>query len=266
MKTLAGMQYAERGAGEVVCLVHAGVFGGWFAPLFERPELDGFRVIRPLRPGYGGSPAPAGTTSLADDARRCGELLRELGVGRAHRAGHSSSCCIGLQLALDDPRLVASLILFEPARPSGAMRDAHASSYAGAALKAAAHGDIPIAFDVFLRGVGGDGYRQALRRQIGEDGLAAAAGKSAYFFAREMPALAAWSFGPAEADAITAPALVVTGAGTRANVRRDFLVFVSAPARTDRQTMTADNWCCLGRRRAVQVNLRSGECRSSSVR
>lgn len=65
--------------------------------------------------------------------------------------------------------------------------------------------DIPAAFDVFLRGVGGDGYQQALRRQIGEDGLAAAAGESAYFFAHEMPALAAWSFGPAEADAVTAP-------------------------------------------------------------
>ena len=91
MKTLAGMEYDERGAGEVVCLVHAGVFGAWFAPLFERPELDGFRVIRPLRPGYGGSPAPAGTTSLADHARRCGELLHALGVERAHWVGHSSS-------------------------------------------------------------------------------------------------------------------------------------------------------------------------------
>jgi pimeloyl-ACP methyl ester carboxylesterase len=160
MKTLASMEYDERGAGEVVCLVHAGVFGAWFAPLFERPELDGFRVIRPLRPGYGGSPAPAGTTSLAYHARRCGELLHGLGAERAHWVGHSSSCCIGLQLALDDPRLVASLILFEPAKPSGAMREAHAASYAGAALEAAAHGEIPAAFDVFLRGVGGDGYRQ----------------------------------------------------------------------------------------------------------
>ena len=30
-----------------------------------------------------------------------------------------------------------------------------------------------------------------------------------------MPALAAWSFGPAEANAVTAPTLVVTGAATR---------------------------------------------------
>ena len=51
MNSLAGLDYDERGAGEVVVLVHAGVFGAWFAPLFEQPALDGFRVIRPIRPG-----------------------------------------------------------------------------------------------------------------------------------------------------------------------------------------------------------------------
>ncbi len=181
----------------------------------RRPELDGFRVIRPVRPGYGGSPAPAGGCSLADHARRCGELLHELGVERAHWVGHSSSLCIGLQLALDDPQLVAGLILFEPAKPAGAVRAVHASSYAGAALDVAARGDITSAFDVFLRGVGGDGYRQARRRRLGENGLAAAVREPAYFFAHEMPALSAWSFGPAEANAVTAPTLVVTGADSR---------------------------------------------------
>src|SRR5262249_1825756 len=147
MKTLASMEYDERGAGEVVCLVHAGVFGAWFAPLFERRELDGFRIIRPLRPGYGGSSAPARATSPVAPARRCGQLLAELGVERAHWVGHSSSCCIGLQLALDDLLLVASLTLFEPARPSGALREAYAAGFVSAGLQAAARGDIPAAFD-----------------------------------------------------------------------------------------------------------------------
>ena len=48
MNSLAGLDYDERGAGEVVFLVHAGVFGSWFAPLFDQPALDGFRVIRPI--------------------------------------------------------------------------------------------------------------------------------------------------------------------------------------------------------------------------
>jgi pimeloyl-ACP methyl ester carboxylesterase len=215
MNHLAGLDYDERGAGEVVCLVHAGVFGAWFAPLFKQPALDGFRVIRPIRPGYGRSPAPSEPASIAAHARRCGALLRGLGVARVHWVGHSSSCCIGLQLALDDPGLVASLILFEPAKPSGTQREAAASTYVGPALAAAATGDVARAFDVFLRGVGGDGYREVLRARFGDGGLAAAERESAYFFADELPAVGAWTFGPAEASRITAPALLLCGAGSR---------------------------------------------------
>ena len=215
MDSLAGLDYEARGAGEVVCLVHAGVFSAWFAPLSEQPALDGFRVIRPIRPGYGRSPAPSEPASIAAHARRCGALLRGLGVAHAHWVGHSSSCCIGLQLALDDPGLVASLTLFEPAKPSGKQREVAASSYVGPALAAAAQGDIARAFDVFLRGVGGDGYRKVLRARFGDDGLVEAERESAYFFADELPAVAAWTFGPAEAARVAAPALLLCGAESR---------------------------------------------------
>jgi pimeloyl-ACP methyl ester carboxylesterase len=88
LKTLADLEYDERGAGEVICLVHAGIYSSWFAPLFDEPALDGFRVIRPIRPGYGRSAAPAEPASLAAHARACGELLRRLDVERAHWVGH----------------------------------------------------------------------------------------------------------------------------------------------------------------------------------
>jgi pimeloyl-ACP methyl ester carboxylesterase len=68
---------------------------------------------------------------------------------------------------------------------------------------------------VFLRGVGGDGYREILRARLGDDGLAEAERESAYFFADELPAVGAWSFGPAEAARIAAPALLLCGAGSR---------------------------------------------------
>ena len=103
MKTLAGLDYQERGAGAVVCLVHAGVFGAWFEPVFDQPALDRFRLIRPIRPGYGGSRAPSEPASLAAQASQCGELLRRLGVEHAYWVGHSSSCCIALVVALEDP-------------------------------------------------------------------------------------------------------------------------------------------------------------------
>lgn len=215
MKTLANMEYDERGAGEVVYLVHAGVFSSWFAPLFAEPALDGFRVIRPVRQGYGGVRPPDEPKSLAAHARSCAALLRELGVERAHWVGHSSSCCIGLQMALDDPKLVASLILFEPAKPSGPVRAAYTSSYIGPSLQAAARGDVAEAFDLFMRGPGGDGYRKLLTECLGDDGVAAAERESAYFFADELPAVGAWSFGSAEAERISVPVLLVSGSETR---------------------------------------------------
>ena len=44
MKTLAGLDYQERGAGAVVCLVHAGVFGAWFEPVFDQPGVGSLPV------------------------------------------------------------------------------------------------------------------------------------------------------------------------------------------------------------------------------
>jgi pimeloyl-ACP methyl ester carboxylesterase len=236
MHHLAGLDYDERGAGEAVCLVHAGIFSAWFAPLFEQPALNGLRVVRPIRPGYGPSPAPSEPASIAAHARRCGELLRALGVTRAHWVGHSSSCCIGLQLALDDPDLAASLLLFEPAKPSGQQREAAASTYVGPALAAAAQGDTARAFEVFTRGVGGDGYREVLRARLGDDGLAEAERESAYFFTHELPALAAWTFGPAEAARVTAPALLLCGTESRPWFREN--VAILAEMLPDARTLT----------------------------
>jgi pimeloyl-ACP methyl ester carboxylesterase len=209
------LRYEERGAGEVVVLVHAGVFGAWFAPLFHERALDAYRVVRCLRPGYGGVPAPAAHYSLGDHARRVADLLHDLGIERAHWVGHSSSCCMGLQLAQDEPELVASLILYEPARPAGPIQRANAPRYVGPSLAAAAEGDIPRAFDLFLRGVGGEGYRDELVARLGTSGLDAAIRDSAYFFADELPAIGEWTFGEAEGSAVRTPTFAVTGAESR---------------------------------------------------
>jgi hypothetical protein len=48
----ARVEYSDRGEGEAILLVHAGVFGAWFAPLAADPPLDSFRRIRLIRAGY----------------------------------------------------------------------------------------------------------------------------------------------------------------------------------------------------------------------
>ena len=72
-----------------------------------------------------------------------------------------------------------------------------------------------MAFDIFMRGVGGDGYRKPLIECLGDDGMAEAERESAYFFADELPAVGLWSFGSAEAERISVPVLLVCGSDTR---------------------------------------------------
>ncbi|MDQ4031747.1 MAG: alpha/beta fold hydrolase [Actinomycetota bacterium] len=51
--------------------------------------------------------------SIAEHAQDCRALLGELDVTQAHLVGHSYGACVALQLALDAPRAVSSLALFE---------------------------------------------------------------------------------------------------------------------------------------------------------
>jgi pimeloyl-ACP methyl ester carboxylesterase len=78
------LEYEDRGDGEVVYLVHAGVHSGWFTPLFDERDLDGFRVIKVVRPGYGRSEA-ATDHSFAGQARACGRP--QAGADRPRPAG-----------------------------------------------------------------------------------------------------------------------------------------------------------------------------------
>ena len=52
---------------------------------------------------FGGSGSIARPVTMADHARHCRLLMRELEIERAHVVGHSSSVAVALQLALDAP-------------------------------------------------------------------------------------------------------------------------------------------------------------------
>ena len=210
------VEFSERGSGDPILLVHAGVFGDWFAPLQADSHLDGFRLISMRRAGYVEGAPPTRHLSLADHATHCAILLDELRIGSAHFVGHSSSALIGLQLALDRPDLVHSLILLEPA-PGGALNGPISSAVApgavGAAMAAYAEGRAADGFDLFMRAIGGDHYREVLDASLGSEGHARAIRESAYF-PDEAAAVWEWAFGREEATRITAPLLVVEGERT----------------------------------------------------
>src|SRR6516165_483034 len=115
------LEYELRGtsAGEPVVLIHWGVAATWAEPLLDQPALTSrYQLLSYHRAGFAGSGPQQGPPVIAAHAPHCHQLMRELGITRAHIVGHSSSVPIALQLALDAPDAVHTLTLMEPARPA----------------------------------------------------------------------------------------------------------------------------------------------------
>jgi pimeloyl-ACP methyl ester carboxylesterase len=208
------ISYSDRGDGETVVLVHAGVFSDWFLPLSKSRTLDSFRVIRIRRAGYAGH-EPSRHLTIADHAGHLARLADHLGLDHAHWVGHSSGCQIVLQLALDHPGLVKTLMLIEPAAGGGFVVPAVEElgrRFVGPAIGAFTAGDLDTAFDLFMRGVCGEHYRSVLERRLGVSAVDEAIRQSAFFFRDEVPAVLESTFSPAQAARIRCPVLVAEGA------------------------------------------------------
>jgi pimeloyl-ACP methyl ester carboxylesterase len=175
-----------------------------------------------VRAGYTGSPVPPGLT-VADHARHAATLLRRLDAAPAHIVAHSSGSTIALQLAVDDPSSVRTVVLCEPplvdalADPAD-LADLHAvlGPAIGSAMTAAARGDHAAAFDTFMAVVCGPGYRGVMNDVLGAGLVDDAARHSGAFFTSETPAVGGWRFDPA----VTRPVLLIRGADSPPPVHR----------------------------------------------
>jgi len=102
------VEYAERGSGEPVLVVH-GIFQNCDSGLFSvRDLLAGRRVIAPSRFGYRGSSMPPDATP-ADQADALAALLDALDIDRIDVVGESAGATSALQLALRHPERVKHL-------------------------------------------------------------------------------------------------------------------------------------------------------------
>lgn len=209
----AEIEFTKHGTGDVIFLVHAGVFSDWFRFVDQSSDLAEFCLVRPRRVGYGEYHPPQ-HLSLADHARYVALLAEHLGLKEIHWVGHSSSCQILLSLAIDRPDLVRSLTLMEPSAGVSGF-DVPASfdrpDFVGPALAAFKAGDLGAAFDHFMRGVCGDGYREIIEARLGRLGFENAVRESAFFFRDEIKAILESRFGPVEAAKINQPVLCIEG-------------------------------------------------------
>jgi len=207
------LEYELIGSGEPVVLIHWGLCASWARPLLAEPALaDGFALLHYHRAGFAGSDGVPGPISLAEHAAHCARLMRRLGIERAHVVGHSSSADIALQLALDHPESVQSLVLMATARPVPPTEDqaAFVREFVAPALLRYRDGDMAGAVDTFAQGVFGPGYRDSLDRGL-PGAFAQAVADADAFFAQELPALQEWTFDEAEGRRVTQPALAVVG-------------------------------------------------------
>ena len=215
------IQYEVRGAGEPVILIHGSVLADTLKPLMdEEALLSRHRLIRYHRRGYLGTTHSPPPVSIVDQAADCLDLIRYLGISCAHLVGHSYGGVIAIAVALQDPAMVQTLSLLEPALigmvPSG-------TSFGSALAPAGAKyqpGSNMEAIDIFLQLVSGAHYRIELEQVI-PSALDAAAPDAGTFFEIEMPAIREfWStFSREHAAGIRQPILAAIGTASELPLR-----------------------------------------------
>jgi pimeloyl-ACP methyl ester carboxylesterase len=103
------VEYAERGSGDPVLVVH-GIFHNCAGGLLSVRDFTGRRFIAPSRFGYLGSSIPPDATP-ADQADAFAALLDALQIDRIDVIGESAGATSALQLALRHPERVKHLAL-----------------------------------------------------------------------------------------------------------------------------------------------------------
>ncbi len=210
------LEYEVVGSGEPVLLVSP-VLADGFVPLMSQPALqDRYQLIRYHKRGWVRSTRTPGPVSVADHAADAAALLAHLGVPRAHVVGPSTGAAVAAQLALDDPEIVATLVLLELSLLSVPSGDAFLAQ-AGPAFEAYGAGDHATAVARFLSAVSGLDWSmgRALLDERVPGAVSQAVNDADTFFGIELPALTRWTFGAEQAGAIHQPVLSVLGADTQ---------------------------------------------------
>ena len=108
------MRYREAGEGPPIVLVHGlGLSADFWWKNGPPLAAAGFRVLAPDLPGFGKTEGPK-YLSVPDQTRWVADWADALDLGPAAYVGHSVSCQVALQLAVERPERVTALALAAP--------------------------------------------------------------------------------------------------------------------------------------------------------
>jgi pimeloyl-ACP methyl ester carboxylesterase len=209
------LEYEVFGSGEPVLLISP-VLADGFLPLVRQSELaDRYQLIHYHRRGWVGSTHPGAPVSIEEHAADASALLDRLGIPRAHVAGHSSGAAVAVQLALDAPQTVQTLILLELSLLALAEGRAFLQG-AGPVFAAYERGDHEGAFAMFMSVVSGLDWAacRALLEERIPGAIAQSVADADTFFGIELPSLAQWTFDAEKAAGVRSPVLSVSGSQT----------------------------------------------------
>jgi pimeloyl-ACP methyl ester carboxylesterase len=210
----AELEYEVAGSGEALLLISTGPIADSFLPFLSSSKLaTRYQMVRYRQRQI--DPGQPRSVSFHRHAEDAAALLRHLGITSAHAAGHSTGACIGLQLALDRPKMVRSLILLEPLFTVAASAGAFFEKV-GPALSAYRNGQPEEAMRQFLSVVSGLEWQECRSVIDGcvPGGADTAIKNADNFFGSYLPALSEWRFGPDEAARVKLPVLSVIGSET----------------------------------------------------
>ncbi len=196
----------ESGEGDAVVCVHGlGGSSNTFEPLM--PALVRHRVIRVDLPGSGRSQSFEGALSIDLFVNQLIDICARLKVPQAHWLGHSMGTIVCQHIAVNHPRLVASLALFGPlieppeaARTGLRARATKARTLDGSGMQEITQTLVNAALSSDTR------QRQPLAVAFVRESLMRQHGEA---YARNCEALA--SAQATAVERITAPVLLVTG-------------------------------------------------------
>jgi pimeloyl-ACP methyl ester carboxylesterase len=158
------LPHDDRGAGEAVVLLHAGIADRsmWHEHL-DWLAGEGFRAIAVDLPGFGEAAVAAGPQAPWEDVL---ETLKELDVRRAALVGDSFGAAVALRVAVLAPAAVSALVLVSPPpvvldQPSPAL-----SAVWAAEEDALERGDIEAAVAAILDGWLAPDAPTALRERV----------------------------------------------------------------------------------------------------